>query len=348
MAKQVSKTVIGGFVISAIAMLIAGVIIIGGGEMFKKTNKYVLFFEKSVKGLSVGSPVIFRGVEVGSVSSIVLQADPQKLSVDVPVMIEVDPSRMRIKGIRGRDLSEQLRRLIQKGLRAQMIQQSFVTGNMLIELDFLPDTPVRLTGLEPGLPEIPTISSGIDKFARELQELPFQEIAGKLLDVLGKLDKVVGDPEIGEMLNHLNGASEKMNRLLLDVDRLVVDANAQVKSLSKGVQSTLSRTQKALKDTSSKLQALIGDAGKLIQNADSQIQPLGIKAQDALVSVRRALDQAKDTLVTMNDFVGEPSDTRHKLNRALDEISAAARSMHSLADYLERHPESLLQGKSGR
>ena len=67
MAEQASKTVIGVFVVSSIAMLIAGVIIFGSGDMFKKTIKYVMFFEDSVKGLAVGAPVIWHGVEVGSV-----------------------------------------------------------------------------------------------------------------------------------------------------------------------------------------------------------------------------------------------------------------------------------------
>ncbi len=64
-----------------------------------------------------------------------------------------------------------------------------------------------------------------------------------------------------------------------------------------------------------------------------------------LESVQNAMDQAKTTLATVKDFVGEDSDTRHKVDRALEEIAAAARSMNSLMDYLERHPESLLKGK---
>ena len=66
MAKQASKTVIGVFVVSSIAMLIAGVIVFGSGDIFKKELKYVMFFEDSVKGLSVGAPVIWHGVTVGT------------------------------------------------------------------------------------------------------------------------------------------------------------------------------------------------------------------------------------------------------------------------------------------
>ena len=348
MAKQVSKTVIGTFVISGIVMLIAGVIILGSGAIFKKTNKYVMFFEKSVKGLSVGAPVVWLGVEIGSVSSIVLDADPVKLSINVPVIIEIDSSRMQVKGERARASSEQLGRLIEKGLRAQMTQQSFVTGQMLIEVDFLPDTPVRLTGLEPGYLEIPTVPSTMDQLANKFQKLPIDQIAENLLKLVGTIDKLLSDPEIKEVVHNLNVASGNVNRLVLGADRLVNDANGEMKTISEGVQNAVSDTQKLLKNASRDIQAVSADARKLLKDTDGQIQPVGKRTQEALVSARKALDQAKNTLAGVNGFVGERSDTRHKLNASLDEIGAAARSLHSLMDYLERHPQALLKGKGGR
>ena len=163
MAKQASKTVIGVFVVGSIAMLIAAVIIFGSGDLFKERIKFVMFFEDSVKGLAVGAPVIWRGVQVGSVSSIVLQANPKNLTIDVPVVIEFDPDRIEIEGKRSRNPSEELKRLIAKGLRARMAIQSFVTGSSMIQIEFLPDTPVRLTGLDKEYPEIPTVRSAMDQ-----------------------------------------------------------------------------------------------------------------------------------------------------------------------------------------
>ncbi len=347
MAKQVSKTVIGGFVISAIALLIAGVIILGSGAMFKKTNKYIMFFEKSVKGLSVGAPVVWRGVEIGSVSSIVLDANPEKLSIDIPIIIDVDPSRIKVKHKKARNIDLQLKRLIELGLRAQMTLQSIVTGQLMIEIDFFPDTPVRLSGLEPAYPEIPTITSSMDQLAKKFQQLPIDEIANKLLGVIEKIDNLLGDPEILKIVHNFNTASENLNRLVLDAERLVTDTDSHVNNLAESVQTMVSQTQKLLKTASREIQTVSTDARKLFKNTDGQIQPVGKKAQEALVSARRAMDQAKDTLVTVNSLAGEKSDTRHKLNRALDEIGGAARSLHSLTDYLERHPEALLQGKGG-
>jgi len=348
MAKQVSKTVIGGFVISAIVLLIAGVIILGGGSILKKTNKYVMFFEKSVKGLSVGAPVVWRGVQIGSVSSIVLDADPEELIINIPIIIEIDPSRVKVKGKRARNIDLQLKRLVERGLRARMTIQSIVTGQMMIEVDFFPDTPVRLTGLEPAYPEIPTIPSSMDQLAKKIEKLPIEKIAERLLGVIEKINHVLGDPKISKIVANLEKAGGNLNRLILNADQMVTDTKTHIDNLSHNIQGTVTETRKALKSASRDIRTVSADARKLLKNTDGEIQPVGKKAQEALVSARQAMDQAKDTLVSVNQLVGEQSDTRHKLNRALDEIAGAARSLHALMDYLERHPEALLQGKGGK
>ena len=123
MAKQVNKAVIGGFVISVIVMLIGGVILLGGGEMFKKKVKYVMFFEQSIKGLSKGAPLVFKGVEIGSVSNVVVDYDIDKLEINIPVIVEFDPSLVKLKGQESRneqELRQRLNQMIERGLRARL------------------------------------------------------------------------------------------------------------------------------------------------------------------------------------------------------------------------------------
>ena len=358
MAKQASKTVIGVFVVGSIAMLIAAVIIFGSGDLFKKRIKFVMFFEDSVKGLAVGAPVIWRGVQVGSVSSIVLQANPKNLTIDVPVVIEFDPDRIEIEGKRSGNPGEELKRLIAKGLRAQLGIQSFVTGSSMIQLEFLPKTPVRLTGLEKRYPEIPTVRSAMDKLADKLENLPFEKIVTKLGDILETLDTLLKDPEIKEMVHNLNGASKKLDQVLDNADKLVLNADSQVKTvagnlnnkmnaLSDGMQTTLADARTLLKGASKDLNGVSSDAGKVLQDIDVEIKPLMKEIQAVLISAKKAMDGATNTLVTVDGFVGDRSDTRRKLNRTLDEFSAAAESLKSLMDYLERHPNALLMGKGG-
>lgn len=339
MAKQIHKTVIGGFVVSVIVMLIVGVIILGGGKMFKKTWTYVLFFEKSVKGLSVGAPVVFNGVKIGSVSNVIINVDLDKVEFSIPVIIEIDPSLMTLKGniaptkkIR----RQRLTRLIELGLRAQLTLQSIVTGQLMIEMDFYPDTPVRLTGIKSEYPEIPTQASTLDRLAEKLKKVNLNKIADKLIDVLDNIDNVVGDPKIENIISNVNAASKNLNQLVLNADKMIMDIDGRAK-----------KVLDSLVVTSSDAQKFLGDARKLAKDADSQVQPVSDRVQDAMVSAKGAMDQAKTTLAGINNYVGENSDTRHKLNRALDEIAASARSLNSLMDYLERHPEALLKGKRG-
>ena len=70
MSKEVNKIVIGGFVIGGIGLAVMAVLLFGSGKFFQKTSMHVLFFEGSVKGLNIGSPVKFRGVDIGMVKNI--------------------------------------------------------------------------------------------------------------------------------------------------------------------------------------------------------------------------------------------------------------------------------------
>ena len=79
MAKQANRMMIGGFVVLAVIIMAASLVVFGSGKFFQKTNKYVLYFNESVTGLNVGAPVLFQGVPVGSVTSITLEADLVKL-----------------------------------------------------------------------------------------------------------------------------------------------------------------------------------------------------------------------------------------------------------------------------
>ncbi len=109
MAKQANRMMIGGFVVLAVIIMAASLVVFGSGKFFQKTNKYVLYFDESVKGLSVGAPVLFQGVPVGSVTSIILQADLVKMKTQIPVLIEIDPDRWKVRG-REKKSPERLRR----------------------------------------------------------------------------------------------------------------------------------------------------------------------------------------------------------------------------------------------
>ena len=99
MSKGASKTMIGGFVVGAVALLLVTVLIFGSGKIFSKKQRVVMFFEESVSGLNVGAPVVFRGVTIGSVVDIDLWNYPKDLKVLIPVYAEFNPEDFKIKNM---------------------------------------------------------------------------------------------------------------------------------------------------------------------------------------------------------------------------------------------------------
>ena len=95
MSKPIGKPIIGAFVVGAVAIVVAGLFVLGGGQFLKKKYMRVMYFDGSVKGLKVGAPVTFRGVEVGTVTNITIRANPKDLTTRIPVIVEIDPDQYR-------------------------------------------------------------------------------------------------------------------------------------------------------------------------------------------------------------------------------------------------------------
>ena len=202
MGSKISPTTIGAFVVGAIVLVVAGVLLFGGGKFFQEKLPFVLFFDSSVEGLNVGAPVIFRGVQVGQVTAISAIADPQTYDVRIRVQIEIVRGVIKVgeEGQRFQDQHQAVERLIQKGARASLRMQSFVTGLLYVALDFHPDTPVKLLGLDPESPELPTIPSDMDQLKSTIQQamadfrkLPLDTILNELLAMIKRANTLLDD-----------------------------------------------------------------------------------------------------------------------------------------------------------
>jgi paraquat-inducible protein B len=305
MAKQANRMMIGGFVVLAVILLAASLVVFGSGKFFQKTLKFVLYFDESVKGLSVGAPVLFQGVQVGSVTSIVIQADLAKMKTQIPVIIEIEPDRWQVHGGE-RNPRKNVQKLIEMGLRAQLIMQSFITGQLMIELDFHPGTPVILKNINKEYAEIPTIPSTAEQLSRALGELDLKGLEKHLESTLAGVDQVVNNPNLTASIGALKDTLQDASKLLTRVDR-------QVDPLADDV-------KKAVKDF-----------GKLANNVDSRVG-----------GVATGLDK---TMSTARGAISEDSPLMVELENTLKEISAMSGSLRQLANYLDQHPEALIRGK---
>jgi paraquat-inducible protein B len=188
-----------------------------------------MYFEGSVKGLDIGSAVMFRGVKIGSVTDIVLRADPNDLTVEIPVFIEVDPERFEQVGEARskRRTEEEMEILIERGLRAQLQMKSMVTGQLMIDLDFHPGKPARFIRRDTKYPEIPTIKTGLQELTRTIQSLPLEEIVTNLTSALKGIERAVNSPEIGAGMKNVNETLQDIQRLVESLDRSIAE-NAEL------------------------------------------------------------------------------------------------------------------------
>ena len=261
MSKPANKTLIGAFIIGAIALLVLAVLIFGSGKFLKKTFCAVMFFEGSLKGLNEGAPVIFKGVKIGVVTNIRLLYDPVSDSLRIPVIIELEPEKVERADVAERQPVEGMKLFIEKGLRAQLQMQSIVTGQLMIALDFFPDKPPKYVGFVKEHLEIPTVPT------------PFAEIT-----------KTLHDLQLKEMVRKFN--------------------------------------------------VTLNSLRKLIQHIDQKIDPL-------ILNVSKTSEVTQDTLAGMQA-------TLKQTEKTLTTFSEAGRSMKSLAEYLQQHPDSIIKGKPRR
>jgi paraquat-inducible protein B len=336
MAKQWNKTVIGAFVMSGIVLLIVSVILFGGGRFFGEKHRFVLFFQGSIRGLTAGAPVVLQGVQVGSVERIFLQEDPNTQALRIPVIISLVPDQIDTGDVLLGDLEEAVQNLITKGLKGQLTIQSLVTGQLIIELDFFPDLPTRLVGSDMPYMEIPTIPSSLEQIAKTLEKIPVQQLFEKLIEAVAGIESTINSPETKEALQALQQTALGAERLVSGVDAVVAGAGRTLQSLERQVG-----------ELGANLKTVTDNAGRLLDNIDAQVGPLGLEARKTLDATRQLLENAQGAVAGVDGFVGERSELRHRLNRSLEEITAAARALRALSELLERHPEALLRGRSG-
>jgi paraquat-inducible protein B len=307
MAKQASKMMIGVFLIIALLLLIASLVIFSTTKFFTKTQKFVLYFNEPVKGLDIGSPVLFEGVAVGSVISIDIIADPANFTADIPVIIQIELDRFKMRKP-GEILNppKDMPLLIKNGFRGMLDLQSLISGKLLIELDFYPGTPLNLKNIDKQYIEIPTIPSTPSKLARALDKLDIEAIQTKLEFALDGIGKFTNNPDLAASVRRLKETLGDARKLVERVDR-------QVDPLAKDARQTFK------------------EIGTLARNLNGRVGEVATSLEKTLTAARGVISPDSPLVV--------------ELEETLKKISAMSRSIRELADYLEQHPETLIRGK---
>ena len=325
MSAKTGKAIIGGFVLGALCLAVAGVVLFGSGKFFSPQKKYVMYFDGSVKGLSAGAPVLFRGVKIGSVTDILIQGDMQEMTFRVPVIAEIDLNRFQFAGEKVQS-PEFHQSLIDRGLRAQMQIQSLVTGQLMINLDFYPDRPARFVSGTTELSQIPTIPSTTAELAQKLEELPLQQLVERTNRLVGGMERLVNDDDMQQLPRNLNLAAAAARDLMAKLDREAGLLSEEARKTIRAATATLEQADRVLAFEE-------GPTGELADNLNQ-----------TLAQARQSLKTLDQTLEAVQETAADEQ-SKYQLRYALSELGDAARSLSALVEYLGRPPEALLRGK---
>ncbi len=199
-------------------------------------NYYMLLFDESVRGLNVGAPVEMYGIKMGEVVDLKLEFDVDRKKFTVPVTVAMEPERVSSSKkeealeIIENDPGAFIKVLVeQQGLRAQLQSANLLTGQMMINLVFVPDAPKATLTSRNGLTVVPTIpgsferlQEGLSKIIANLEKVPFDQIGGELQQTLKEVKTTVA--EIGVLAKKLNGeTAPKLQATLAELQKTLTE-----------------------------------------------------------------------------------------------------------------------------
>ena len=316
MSESRKPFLIGAFLLSGVAFLVAGLLLLSRESLLSRPVEYVVYFTGALDGLDVGADVTYRGVKVGNVQQINLSYDRTLNDVVMPVTIRINSDSARSKK-KDRGFDHSIEPLIARGLRAQLQTPSLLTGKAIVALDFFPEQPGYIR--DPhilDLPAIPTVPSRIDQIA----------------DVLRDLAKGLKQMPLKETL-------EAANKTLLAFERIATAPETQAGLHSLSV--SLANFEKISQQLQQRLPGMLDN-----------VHSGSVELKDALVDVRHAAQSARDALQQMDAMVsdgrrslGPQSELQYELLQSLQDLGQASKALQRTAESLEQQPQSIIFGK---
>ncbi|WP_293644348.1 intermembrane transport protein PqiB [Thiolapillus sp.] len=272
---------------------------------------YILYFDDSVRGLSVGASVEFRGIPVGKVLDISLEESIDDGLVRIAVLVGLEPDLVPFESLDpGLDEEERkaffhstLEKLVAKGLRARLITGNLLSGQLIVDMDFDKEAEMASIDYSGKYPVLPTTTGSLTS------------ITNSLVAILGKLKRLPLD-EMGE---HFLKVSEGMDALV---------------------------NSEGLLDSVKSLSLVLDHADQILSIVGDKTTPMLDEMARLSTDARKMVQQAEKTLQQLEKSASDQGSMGGELINTMRELAAAARAVRGVADYLERHPEALLQGKA--
>jgi paraquat-inducible protein B len=343
--KKASPKAVGGFVLGAIAIAVVAVIVFGSGRLFQDRSQMVAFFTGSLQGLRVGAPVQFRGVQIGTVTEIYVQLNPESLDFLIPVILDINLDLIRGGGEAHDKPGSEVEALIKRGLRAQLVAQSLVTGQQAVQLDLLPNTPVRMIETDLPYEQVPTVPSRL----------------------------AVIEQSVGDVLSDISGVLNQLNDFLEENKPEIEESVANITDVTVDAKATMADLRKAAADVAEITQVILDNREEvtgLIKNTDDTVlsyKSLAERAEAVIAENQDGISQAIVGLDRLEDKLSElaeqtsamlaenRSGIRDFSNEGLYEIrnlavdaQAAIEQFRRVMEEMERDPARFFLGRPGQ
>lgn len=327
MSQKCSPTLIGIFVVVALAILAAISAVICSNKLFKPTTNFVLYFDSSMNGLDVGAPVKFKGVRIGEVQSIDISYDAETGVVLTPVIVELNASIFapNARSLPRAESDQFFNRQIMGGLAAKLSMESLITGKLFVELDYHRPNKTRFYGKnETKWTQIPTVRSAIEKFMssadsiiKKISAIDFGALSRHATSILASIDKQIQKTDLRELVHNFSVMATTIRDFF---------ASERLQELLKSVQKTAHGFE------------------AVAEKLPTTIQRLEEKCELTLEDVRGGIREFVAVCQRVETLTGPESDLRQSIKAFLLRGAQAIRSLQSLLELLNKSPNALLTG----
>ena len=378
-ARNASKARLGVFVVSGLVLAVAGALALGAARILERYVPLHCYFAESVQGLDKGSPISYRGVQLGRVSQVLMRQSNEGGTTAmghqavIEVVCDLYPEQLTRFGSAAPSEQEILlaiRREVSQGLRVRVAWKD-ITGQKYLDLDYVdpndPEMAAPDLGFRPVEPYIPTvrersftdIQRDLASAVGGLAKIDYQAIAAKLQVLLEQLSQKVSDFRADEVSTSIRdaadairqtAANDDLRRGLGRFDAITRDLESVAKraddllanpEIARGV-TDLAEAAKALRETSDSL-------AKSVPETMSHVDAAIADAHKAVIDAKlpETTEAVRAGFADVGGAARSAAAARDELSVALRQMAEASRSIARLAEYLERHPESVLKGRDG-
>ncbi|KJS07113.1 MAG: hypothetical protein VR73_09390 [Gammaproteobacteria bacterium BRH_c0] len=318
MSRSANPVAVGLFTLVALALAVLLVLLFSGSNWWSPTDRYVLIYDSSIRGLNIGAPVTLKGVKIGQVTDIRTSLHGKDIDVLNTVTIEIDATSMELEDAEGKAVS--VKELVKRGLRAQLRQQSLLTGLLYVDVDFDPAKPALYKKVKTEYPQLPTTPTNLQQLTRDLENVDVNKLVKDLQETFSGINRLLNDPAMQQLAANVGSAVQALEVAANDLSKMGIRLGRDYAEVAQSANTLLTGINR---DMPQRLETL----------------------DETLANLNQSAAMLEEFSANAAFIVSDDSPTLYRLNSASKSINEAAEQLRNLSDLLERQPEVLIFGK---